>query len=101
MLTLPSRLAALRTIAGLTAQDLGELAGLSKGTVSMIESGRRPNPASSTVDRLCRTLGDESGWLLSGRGDPPSRERVLASVGEARASRPHLPTRPDPERGAA
>lgn len=88
MLSLPSRLAALRTIAGLSAVELGELAGLSKGTVSMIETGKRPDPAASTVDRLSLVLGDEAGWILSGRGEPPSEEHVIAAVARARTAPP-------------
>jgi transcriptional regulator with XRE-family HTH domain len=84
MLPLPARLAALRNLSGLTASELGTLAGFSTAIVSLIENGKRSNPQHDTLEGLARVLGDESGYLQTGRGEPPAKEVVLAAVAKAR-----------------
>ncbi len=78
------RLRKARGLAGLTGSELGTLAGLSKGTVSMIESGNREDPSGSTVAALARVLGVSADWLLSGTEPEPSEEQVKAAVAAAR-----------------
>ena len=87
MTTLATRLAALRDKSGLSAAGLGELAGLSRSTVGMIEEGRRKNPAASTILALSRVLGDHGGWLLSGLGQEPTKEVVEYAVARAKEER--------------
>lgn len=83
-----ARLRALRARAGLSARELSRLAGLrSPGHVSLIESGeirlvRGMEPA--TVRGLCRVLGCDAAYLLSGEGDTPTLTEVVAAVVRAR-----------------
>ncbi len=74
----------VRHRAGVTGADLGVLAGLSKGAVSMIESGNRPDPSGSTVAALARVLGVSADWLLSGTEPGPDTDVVKAAVAAAR-----------------
>lgn len=70
-------------MAGLSAAELGRLAGLSRTVVQMIESGARSNPVSTTVAQLADTLGDDGSYLL-GLGKRPSKRAVLAAVHKAK-----------------
>jgi transcriptional regulator with XRE-family HTH domain len=55
--TLSNRLRSLRKSAGLTIQQLAELAGLSRQAVQHIESGKRTNPGIETIRSICKVLG--------------------------------------------
>lgn len=85
-MTLVERLRHVRHLAGVTGADLGVLAGLSKGAVSMIESGNRPDPSGSTVAALAKVLGVSADWLLSGTEPGPEVESVKAAVASARSA---------------
>jgi len=104
MKTIGQRLAHARDLAELPASELGELAGLSKSIVAMIESGARgTRPSGSTVVKLAETLGVPAGWLLDGEGPEPAKADVMAAIATARA-KPPASTRTTPddgERGAA
>ncbi len=90
---LSNRLAELRLRAGLSAAELGRLAGLSRATVAAIESGTRPDPVASTVVALAQVLGGRVSYLLNGEGLPPSDRRLRAAV---RAARRRAAGREDP-----
>lgn len=97
METISSRLAALRTLAGLKATELGDLAGLSSPAhVGMIERGDRPNISAMTAVALARTLGTSAEYLVEGTGEPPTHAEVLAAVARART-----PSAPTPAAGGA
>lgn len=81
------RLKQARTMAGLTGSELGKLAGLSGGVVSMIESGNRKDPSGSTVAALARVLGVTADWLLTGSEPDPTEEQVKAAVTAARENK--------------
>lgn len=84
--TIGERLRSVRKLGGVSARQLAELAGLeSPAHVGLIEHGDRPDPRSSTVEKLARTLGVTSDWLIAGIGKMPSGARVLAAVEKARA----------------
>lgn len=84
--TFPSRLRDLRTLAELESRELDRLAGRSEGHVSMIETGRRPNPELKTARALADVLGCSIGWLLAGEGEAPGLAEVQAAVARARAA---------------
>jgi transcriptional regulator with XRE-family HTH domain len=86
-MSLSDRLNRARTRAGVTGADLGLLAGLSRGAVSMIESGHRPDPNSSTVVALAGVLGVSLAWLLGGEGAMPAKAVMRAAVEAARAKK--------------
>jgi transcriptional regulator with XRE-family HTH domain len=46
----------LREAAGLTQEELGERAGLSRMYVQMIERGERPSPSLPALERIARAL---------------------------------------------
>lgn len=97
MLSLPARLAALRTLAGLKPTELGMLAGLSHYTVSTIETGKS-SPQLDTLTKLAGVLGDSAGWLLTGSGSPPSKDTIDESVAAARKAAAEKPADGEPER---
>lgn len=82
-MTLGKRLQELRELGGLSAAELGMLAGLSRTVVQMIESGARKNPVASTVAQLAAVVGDDGSYLL-GLGRKPTRRAVLDAVSKAR-----------------
>lgn len=72
METLGKRLKAARLAAGLTQEQLGEIAGVSKQAVSQIENGTTQNPESKTLDPICRALKLSTHYVLTGRGPKSS-----------------------------
>jgi transcriptional regulator with XRE-family HTH domain len=84
--TLGKRLSELRELGGLSAAELGLLAGLSHSVVQMIECGARRNPVASTVAQLAVVVGDDGSYLL-GLGKRPSKQSVVAAVNRARSRR--------------
>lgn len=88
-MSIQDRLKGVRALAHpLSARELSLLAGLGHSHVATIEAGDRVNISPETVTKLARVLGCDEGWLMFGSGDPPSKERVLASVGFAKAAPP-------------
>ncbi len=63
--TPPDRLSSLRGERGLSQSDLGDAAGVSKATVSMIESGKRAGRL-ATWTALADALDTTEAWLLYG-----------------------------------
>lgn len=82
---LADRLSLLRSLSNESARALSELAGLSPTHFGLIESGDRPDPKGSTIAALAGALGVDEGWLLTGRGLPPTAEQVRAAIKRARA----------------
>lgn len=52
-----TRLKAVREARGLDQQTLADAAHTTQSLISMLESGKRPNPEYATVVRLARALG--------------------------------------------
>lgn len=87
--TVGHRLRAARELVGLkelSARELDRLAGLHQGHVWAIETGHRPSIESDTAIALARVLGVTLDWLLTGQGDEPIADDVIASVERARAA---------------
>lgn len=80
MNTIAERLRWARELGGISARRLDELADLTAGHSNGIESGRRQNPETKTVQKLVRVLGLSLDWLLNGVGEPPTLEGVRAAV---------------------
>jgi len=85
MTGLGERLARLREFSGLSASELGLMAGLSHAIVGLLERDDRPNPGALTVLKLARVLGTTVEYLLEGVGGEPTKEKVLEAVEAARA----------------
>ncbi len=49
----------IRTEKGMTATELAELAGLSIGYISHLESGSRKNPSYATMKKIAKALNRE------------------------------------------
>lgn len=68
--TFRQRMRAARASAGLTQDELAELAGVTLQTVSRIECGRR-DPTIKTLRELARALRVSVAWLI-GEAEPPT-----------------------------
>ena len=68
---LPGRLRCSLRAADIAATELDRLAGLGRGHSAMILSGVKPNPTTSTLERLASVLGVSLDWLVRGVGPEP------------------------------
>jgi transcriptional regulator with XRE-family HTH domain len=66
--TIGQRLRDSRQEAGLTLEQAGAIAGVSKQGISQIERGVTKNPEAATLEPLCRRLGVSLQWVMSGKG---------------------------------
>ena len=76
------RIKELRKSLGLTGADFGNRIGITKSSVSTIESGRS-NPSEQTIRSICREYGVNEVWLRTGEGDPfqaTNREAELGAL---------------------
>ncbi len=64
--TVGDRLRWARLRAALTMDELSERTGVTKTTISRIETGRNAAPRVSTMRQLGLALGVDPGWLLAG-----------------------------------
>ena len=71
--TVASRVKYAREAAGLSQRQLSKAAGLSNQTISNIEAGHFGTRI-TTLEALAKALNVSLGWLLEGKGEPPSRE---------------------------
>jgi transcriptional regulator with XRE-family HTH domain len=85
-----------RARAGLTTREIEDRHGLSHGTISNIENGRRPAPNWETIAKIAKATGHEFMWLLTGegperKGDPPkvwpNLERAIQMLSEELSER--------------
>lgn len=82
-MTFGSRLKEARKGRGLTAVELGELAGVSNSGISRWEQGKRA-PGGVYVAKLAKALGVTERWLVSGEGPrEPGPVVVETPVGRA------------------
>ncbi len=77
-----ARLAELRHRAGLSWAELGRRSGLTPEGVSLIERGKRTNPALSTILALARALDVEPAALLEPARPPVEVEHDQAPAPE-------------------
>lgn len=54
----------LRTQLGLTQTEIADKLGMNQVTWQKLESRTTPDPRSSTIFHICKTLGVSSDWLL-------------------------------------
>ncbi len=77
MTTIADRLLTARRDRGLSQQELGEAAKVTKQTISAIERGKTQKPDHDTVVAICRELNLNAQWLLTGRGPREPSERAF------------------------
>lgn len=54
----------LRLQLGMTQPQIAEMLGIKTAMWQKLESGRTPDPRTSTIANICNTLGVSSDWLL-------------------------------------
>lgn len=62
------RIKLARQTRGLTQKQLGDMIGVSKNLVSMLESGNRAL-TERTINDICRVLSINEDWIKTGEGD--------------------------------
>lgn len=80
------RLRQLRERAGLSARELGPLAGLSSALVAHIENGITATPLMKSIRALADVLGADLEWLVNGRREAPTDDQIHEAVERARAN---------------
>lgn len=63
-----NRIKRIRTDAGLSMEKFGERIGITKSSVSLLESGKN-NPSEQTIKLICKEFNINKDWLLTGGGD--------------------------------
>lgn len=81
----------MREIAGISLRELARLAGVSAGYPAHVESGFVAHPGTDTSLRIAKTLGCSLEYLLTGTGEPPTAEQILAAVEVAREVASRVP----------
>jgi transcriptional regulator with XRE-family HTH domain len=54
----------------------------------MVETGKRKTPAAETVHALASLYGTTVEYLLTGEGEEPTKESVVAAVGAKQGAAP-------------
>lgn len=54
----------LRTGLGMTQAEIAQKLGIAQQAWARFESGKVPDPRTSTIVHICKTLGVSSDWLL-------------------------------------
>src|SRR5690242_18058730 len=85
-----NRIRELRKQRGLTQGQIAAFAGVTRGWLSLVESGDTPNPGGERLDRVARILGVSSRYLLTGTDEPEPEPRSYADLlAQAEAVRPY------------
>lgn len=82
MKTLAKRLAWARARAGLSQQELADLAGVSQSSIGNLESEARRT--SRKITSIAAVLGVDTHWLADGKGVAPTVDSRSAGVAEER-----------------
>ena len=77
MSSIGSRIRALRVKRGLKQAALAQLAGITQGSLSLIENDKTEVPAGRTLEGLCRALHTTPDFIIAGAGDPDSIESTM------------------------
>jgi transcriptional regulator with XRE-family HTH domain len=78
--TIAGRLRAMRIASGVSSYRIGQLGGLTRGHVGIIETGHAENPRVDTIRRICVVLGCTTDYLAFGDGCAPSKTAIRAAV---------------------
>ena len=65
-MTLGERVKAIRKEKGLTQQEFGDLIGIKRNSVALIEGGR--STSDQTINSICRVFNVREEWLRDGTG---------------------------------
>ncbi len=68
---------ALRLKRGLKQAALAAMAGITQGSLSLIENDKTEVPAGETLAGLCKALKTTPDFLIAGAGDPDSIESAM------------------------
>lgn len=68
---------ALRLKRGLKQAALAAIAGITQGSLSLIENDKTEVPAGETLAGLCKALKTTPDFLIAGAGDPDSIESAM------------------------
>lgn len=77
MTTIGQRVRLLRKKRGYSQVELAALAGITQGSLSLIETDKTEVPAGATLAGLCRALQTTPDFLIAGGGDPDSIESAM------------------------
>jgi transcriptional regulator with XRE-family HTH domain len=77
MSSIGSRVRELRLKRGLKQAALAAMAGITQGSLSLIENDKTEVPAGETLAGLCRALTTTPDFLIAGAGDPDSIEAAI------------------------
>jgi transcriptional regulator with XRE-family HTH domain len=78
MSSIGSRVRALRLKRGLKQAALASMAGITQGSLSLIETDKTAIPAGETLAGLCKALKTTPDFLIAGAGDPDSIDAAIA-----------------------
>ena len=67
----------MRLKRGLKQAALAAMAGITQGSLSLIENNQTDMPAGDTVAGLCKALRTTPEFLIAGAGDPDSIENAI------------------------
>lgn len=62
------RIKKVRKEKGLSMEKFGERIGITRSSVSLLESGKN-NPSEQTIKLICKEFSINKEWLLTGKGD--------------------------------
>jgi transcriptional regulator with XRE-family HTH domain len=77
MATIGQRVRLLRKLRGYSQVELAALAGITQGSLSLIETNKTEVPAGETLAAFCRVLKTTPDFLIAGAGDPDSIQSVI------------------------
>lgn len=77
MTTIGQRVRTLRKLRGYSQVQLSALAGITQGSLSLIERDETAMPAGDTLAGLCKALRTTPDFLVAGGGDPDSIESAI------------------------
>lgn len=79
------RIKKIRTDNKLSMEKFGERIGITKSSVSLLESGKN-SPSEQTIILICKEFGINKDWLLTGEGAPTieacQEERYSINIGK-------------------
>ena len=70
------RIKRLREAAGMSQGELAEKSGVDPSYISLLETGKRPNPGVETLRRIAPVLGTTLAYLAGETDDPSPTHRV-------------------------